>query len=40
VIGYSRAQLRADAPHIIALAEAEGLAGHAQAIRLRTEDGD
>lgn len=39
VIGYSRGQLQADAPHIIALAEAEGLHGHAQAIRVRLEDG-
>jgi histidinol dehydrogenase len=37
VIGYSRVQLEADAPHIIALAEAEGLPGHAQAIRARLE---
>jgi len=35
VISYSPAQLRADAPHIIALAEAEGLPGHAEAIRVR-----
>jgi histidinol dehydrogenase len=35
VVGYSRAQLRADAPHIIALAEAEGLDGHAAAVRVR-----
>jgi histidinol dehydrogenase len=40
VIGYSRSQLRGDAPHIIALAEAEGLAGHAQAIRVRLENGE
>jgi histidinol dehydrogenase len=35
VIGYSPGQLRGDAPHILALAEAEGLAGHAAAIRVR-----
>jgi histidinol dehydrogenase len=40
VIGYSRAQLEADAPHIIALAEAEGLHGHAEAIRVRLTDDD
>ncbi len=39
VIRYSSARLAADAPHIIALAEAEGLAGHAQAVRLRTGRG-
>lgn len=37
VIGYSRGQLQADAAHIIALAEAEGLPGHAEAIRVRLE---
>ncbi len=35
VIRYSRARLEADAAHIIALAEAEGLAGHAEAVRMR-----
>lgn len=35
VIRYSRAQLLADAPHVIALAEAEGLFGHADAVRRR-----
>jgi histidinol dehydrogenase len=35
VIGYSRQQLEADAPRIIALAEAEGLPGHAEAVRTR-----
>jgi histidinol dehydrogenase len=35
VMRYSRARLAADAPHIIALAEAEGLSGHAEAVRLR-----
>jgi histidinol dehydrogenase len=37
VIGYSRERLLADAPHIIALAEAEGLFGHAEAVRVRQE---
>jgi histidinol dehydrogenase len=36
LIRYSAARLAADAPHIVALAEAERLAGHAQAIRVRT----
>ncbi len=40
VIGYSREQLEQDAAHIIALAEAEGLFGHAEAIRIRTSDPD
>ena len=40
VIGYSRGQLQSDAAHLIALAEAEGLPGHAQAIRARLEDQD
>jgi histidinol dehydrogenase len=35
VIGYSPRQLEADASHIIALAEAEGLHGHAAAVRIR-----
>jgi histidinol dehydrogenase len=35
VVRYSAARLAADAPHIIALAESEGLAGHAHAVRLR-----
>jgi histidinol dehydrogenase len=35
VIQYSAARLAADAPHIIALAESEGLAGHAHAVRVR-----
>jgi histidinol dehydrogenase len=39
VIGYSRDKLLADAPHIIALAEAEGLFGHAEAVRVRLERG-
>jgi histidinol dehydrogenase len=37
VIRYSPARLEADAPHIRALAEAEGLPGHAQAVRVRIE---
>jgi histidinol dehydrogenase len=36
VIRYTRARLAADADAIIALAEAEGLHGHAEAIRVRT----
>jgi histidinol dehydrogenase len=39
VISYSPARLAEDAPHIIALAEAEGLSGHAEAIRVRQRDG-
>ena len=35
VIAYSRERLQQDAPHIIALAEAEGLYGHAEAVRVR-----
>jgi histidinol dehydrogenase len=35
LIRYSRERLRADAPFIVALAEAEGLAGHAAAVRAR-----
>lgn len=35
LIRYSRAQLLADAPHVMALAEAEGLFGHAEAVRRR-----
>jgi histidinol dehydrogenase len=35
LIRYSGERLAADASHIIALAEAEGLAGHAEAIRVR-----
>jgi len=37
VIAYSPALLARDAPHIIALAEAEGLFGHADAVRVRGE---
>ena len=39
VIAYSPALLARDAPHIIALAEAEGLFGHAEAVRIRGEAG-
>ena len=35
VIRYTAERLAADAPFIIALAEAEGLAGHAEAVRIR-----
>jgi histidinol dehydrogenase len=35
IVCYSRDRLIADAPQIIALAEAEGLAGHAEAVRIR-----
>jgi histidinol dehydrogenase len=35
VIGYAPERLAADAGHIIALAEAEGLPGHAEAVRAR-----
>jgi histidinol dehydrogenase len=35
VIRYSAARLAADADAIVALAEAEGLAGHAEAVRIR-----
>jgi len=38
VIAYSRERLQQDAAHIIALAEAEGLPGHAEAVRLRASD--
>ncbi|HEU5169167.1 MAG TPA: histidinol dehydrogenase [Gemmatimonadales bacterium] len=40
LIRYSRARLEADAKHIIELAEAEGLPGHAQAVRVRLDPGD
>jgi histidinol dehydrogenase len=40
VIRYTRSRLLEDAPHIIALAEAEGLAGHAEAIRVRLAAGE
>ncbi len=39
VIAYSRERLAQDAAHIIALAEAEGLAGHAEAVRVRRPGG-
>jgi histidinol dehydrogenase len=35
LIRYSAQRLAADAEHIVALAEAEGLAGHAEAVRVR-----
>jgi histidinol dehydrogenase len=35
VIRYSPARLASDAPHVITLAEAEGLFGHADAVRVR-----
>jgi histidinol dehydrogenase len=39
VISYSRGRLQQDAAHVIALAEAEGLPGHAEAIRVRQDAG-
>jgi len=39
VIAYAPKRLAQDAEHIIALAEAEGLYGHAEAIRVRGEQG-
>jgi histidinol dehydrogenase len=39
VIAYSPERLAEDAGHIIALAEAEGLFGHAEAVRVRLEGG-
>jgi histidinol dehydrogenase len=39
VIAYSRERLQQDAAHVIALAEAEGLPGHAEAIRVRQDPG-
>ena len=38
VLRYTRARLADDADAIIALAEAEGLFGHAEAVRIRTRD--
>jgi histidinol dehydrogenase len=38
VVRYTRARLASDADAIIALAEAEGLYGHAEAVRIRTRD--
>lgn len=35
LVRYSAARLAADAPHVVALAEAEGLFGHAEAVRRR-----
>jgi histidinol dehydrogenase len=37
IIRYSPERLAADAQVIVALAEAEGLAGHAEAVRIRTD---
>ncbi|NNC31391.1 histidinol dehydrogenase [Longimicrobium terrae] len=37
LIGLSAARLLRDAPHVIRLAESEGLFGHAEAVRVRTE---
>jgi histidinol dehydrogenase len=37
LIGYSAERLRADADHIVRLAESEGLVGHADAVRVRLE---
>jgi histidinol dehydrogenase len=39
VIGYAPERLAADAGHVIALAEAEGLPGHAAAVRVRVREG-
>jgi histidinol dehydrogenase len=39
VIRYAPARLQADASAIIALAEAEGLSGHAEAVRMRVKGG-
>jgi len=39
IIAYSPARLAADAEHLIALAEAEGLFGHAEAVRVRRQTG-
>jgi histidinol dehydrogenase len=39
IIRYTHARLAADAEAIIALAEAEGLAGHAEAVRVRVGQG-
>lgn len=40
LIGYSEARLRSDAADVIRLAEAEGLHGHAEAVRVRTGAAD
>jgi histidinol dehydrogenase len=37
IISYSAERLQEDAGHIITLAEAEGLFGHAEAIRVRLD---
>jgi histidinol dehydrogenase len=38
LIGLSAARLRRDAPHVIRLAESEGLFGHAEAVRVRNTE--
>jgi histidinol dehydrogenase len=38
IIGYNRSRLLNDADHVIVLAEAEGLMGHAEAIRVRMKE--
>jgi len=38
VIKYSAARLAADAPHVVAMAEAEQLPGHAEAVKRATRD--
>ncbi|HXE56643.1 MAG TPA: histidinol dehydrogenase [Gemmatimonadales bacterium] len=38
ILRYSPAKLREDAPRVIALAMAEGLPGHAEAVRVRVEE--
>ena len=40
LIGYSEERLRAHADDVIRLAEAEGLHGHAEAVRVRIHNGD
>jgi len=39
IVWYNRSRLLNDADRIIILAAAEGLPGHAEAIRIRTRDG-
>jgi histidinol dehydrogenase len=38
VIAYSAERLAKDAAHIVAMAEAERLSGHAEAVRVRMRD--
>ncbi|HTO73426.1 MAG TPA: histidinol dehydrogenase [Gemmatimonadales bacterium] len=40
IIRYTRSRLLNDADRIIVLAEAEGLAGHAESVRVRVKDGE